>query len=109
MIDLLLFLYPIAVRFTRPGIGAKIIYFIPCSLALLVDCLGNFTTLRLIGGAPQSGEWTFSTKLKRVQHETSPAQPFTQALVAELNRLSYPIVHIDPGTTTEPLPTLPTI
>lgn len=70
MISLILaILYPIAVQAERGGwwlIVTPVTF-----IALVLDVVANYTELALITwDFPAKGEWTFSTRLKRLQYYT---------------------------------------
>ena len=69
MTILLAIFYPIAVQAERGGwwlIVTPITF-----IALILDVVANYTELALITwDFPANGEWTFSTRLKRLQYYT---------------------------------------
>jgi len=69
MTFLLAILYPIAVQAERGGwwlIVTPVTF-----VALILDVVANYTELALITwDFPTKGEWTFSTRLKRLQYYT---------------------------------------
>jgi predicted metal-dependent hydrolase len=66
---ILALLYPIAIQVERGGWWYLLA---PVTLiVLLVDVIANYTELALLTlDWPKSGEWTFSTRCKRLQHDT---------------------------------------
>ena len=94
MIDLLcLLLYP-ALLIER---GGWWVVFAPVTvLALVVDCLANFTTLSIItgDGFPRKGEWTFSTRLERLCKDFGPDQQLYIQIAKKLNRIAPNHNHI---------------
>lgn len=69
MTILLALLYPIAVQYDRGGWWRLLA---PVTFpALVIDVIANYTELALITwDFPAKGEWTFSTRLKRLQYYT---------------------------------------
>lgn len=65
---LLALLYPIAIQYERGGWWYLLA---PVTLlALLIDVVANYTELALLTwDLPRRGEWTFSTRCKRLQHD----------------------------------------
>lgn len=68
---LLLLIYPFAIQIERGGI---FLVLAPITgLALLIDVIANYTELALITRDwPARGEWTFSTRCKRLQYYDTP-------------------------------------
>lgn len=64
---LLLILYPIAIQFERGGLWRVLL---PVTLlTLLIDVIANYTELALLTwDRPAKGEYTFSTRIKRLQY-----------------------------------------
>ena len=55
-------------------------------LALLIDIVANYTELALITWDwPRAHEWTFSTRLKRLQHDTGWRGKIARLVAAYLN------------------------
>jgi len=69
MISLLLAsLYPLAVQVERKGFWYILAPF--TFIVLIIDVIANYTELALITlDFPKQGEYTFSTRLKRLQHD----------------------------------------
>ena len=66
-IFILLPLYAIGIQYERGG-WWRVCYIVAWP-ALLLDCLLNFTELALMTlDWPRRGEWTFSTRLERLQY-----------------------------------------
>ncbi|NBP16767.1 hypothetical protein EBU95_20670 [bacterium] len=64
---LLIILYPIAIQYERGGIWNILL---PITfITLLIDVIANYTELALLTlDFPQSGEYTFSDRLVRIQY-----------------------------------------
>jgi hypothetical protein len=81
---LLALLYPLAVQYERGGwwrVLAPVTLF-----ALVIDIIGNYTELALLTwDFPKRGEYTFSTRLKRLQYDLSWRGELAQSIVAYLN------------------------
>ena len=66
---LLALLYPIAIQFERGGWWLVVL---PVTVvALVIDIIANYTELALLTWDwPRRGEWTFSTRCQRLQHDS---------------------------------------
>lgn len=94
MIDLLAILYAVGIQFRRGGWWYLIL---PVTLvALVVDVIANYTTLALLTqDFPRKGEWTFSTRLKRLCAEAPLAdRGLYREIVYKLNRIDPTGCHI---------------
>lgn len=64
---LLALLYPIAIQYERGGVWLLVL---PITIvALLIDIIANYTELAILTlDFPKAGEYTFSTRLERLQY-----------------------------------------
>lgn len=81
---LLALLYPIAVQYERGGWWRLLA---PVTIsALVIDIIANYTELALLTwDFPMRGEYTFSTRLKRLQRERGWRGSLARPIVAYLN------------------------
>lgn len=81
---LLAALYPVAVQYTRGGWWQLLA---PVTLfALMVDIIANYTELALLTwDRPANGEWTFSTRLKRLQFDLGWRGTLVKPVIVYLN------------------------
>lgn len=81
---LLALLYPLAVQYER---GSWWKTLLPLTLlTLLIDIIANYTELALLTwDFPKRGEWTFSTRLKRLQTDSGWRGALAQYVVVYLN------------------------
>lgn len=84
---LLALLYPIAVQYERGGAWRLLA---PITLlALAIDVLANYTELALLTwDRPLLGEYTFSTRLKRLRQERGWRGRLVRPVVAYLNHFA---------------------
>ena len=77
---LLLILYPFAIQIERGGLWRLLL---PVTLlALIVDVVANYTELALLTWDwPAKGEWTFSTRLVRLQYYSGWRGYFARCVV----------------------------
>lgn len=81
---LLALLYPLAVQYERGGWWKLLA---PVTLfALVIDIVANYTELALLTwDFPMQGEYTFSTRLKRLQRERGWRGSLARPIVVYLN------------------------
>lgn len=81
---LLALLYPIAVQYERGGYWRLLF---PITFpTLVIDVIANYTELSLITwDFPVYGEWTFSTRLRRLQYYTGWRGSFARAVKTYCN------------------------
>ncbi len=78
---LLLILYPLAVQVERGGWWLLILPF--TLVVVFIDFLANFTELSIaLWEFPKKNEWTFSTRLLRLKHNTDWRGPLARFAVA---------------------------
>lgn len=81
---LLALLYPLAVQYERGGWWRVLA---PVTvLALVIDVIANYTELALLTwDFPMRGEWTFSTRLKRLKYERGWRGALAKPITGYLN------------------------
>lgn len=90
---LLTLIYPITIQYERGGIFK--IFYIAVIPALLIDVLANYTELSLVfWELPRKGEWTFSTRLIRLQYRTDWRGNFARPIARVLNYIAPSGKHI---------------
>ena len=84
MTILLALLYPIAVQYERGGLWRLLA---PVTFpTLLIDVIANYTELALITwDFPTKNEWTFSTRVQRLQYYAGWRGSFARAVKAYCN------------------------
>ena len=91
MTILLALLYPIAIQYERGGLWHLLA---PLTVAtLLADVVANYTEMALLFGWPRAGEYTFSSRLARMEQESPPGDP-VHKLIAIINQISPTGRHI---------------
>ena len=90
---ILLLLYAITIQYERGG--AWRVFGIVGIIALPLDALLNYTELALLTwDFPKQGEWTFSTRLRRLQYNTDWRGDPARLLVLFLNWIAPSGQHI---------------
>jgi hypothetical protein len=81
---ILLLCYPLAVQVERGGWWLVLAPFTLCVLA--IDVLANYTELALLSwDFPQRKEYTFSTRLLRLKHDTGWRGKASKPIITYLN------------------------
>lgn len=90
---LLWILYPIAIQYERGGWWRLCcIVAVP---ALVIDVIANYTELALVTwDFPKRGEWTFSKRLSRLQHNTDWRGEYARYVVPILDKIAPSGKHI---------------
>ncbi len=90
---LLLLLYPLAIQYERGGWWRLVAPI--TAIALVVDILANYTELALLfWDWPQEGEYTFSLRLRRLQHNDSKRGELAWYIAYLLNWISPSGKHV---------------
>lgn len=90
---LLWILFPIAIQYERGGLWGV---FLPITvIALVIDIIANYTELALLTmDFPKKGEWTFSSRLARLQHNEDWRGSFAQYITKILDAIAPSGKHI---------------
>lgn len=90
---LLWIFYPIAVQYARGG-WWRLCYIVALP-TLIIDVVANYTELALLTlDFPKRGEWTFSKRLSRLQHNDGWRGEFACYIVPILDKISPSGKHV---------------
>jgi hypothetical protein len=90
---LLWIFYPIAIQYERGG-WWRLCYIVAIPV-LLIDVVANYTELAAVTwDVPKLGEWTFSKRLSRLQHNTDWRGDFARYIAPILDKISPSGKHV---------------